>query len=299
MNLRRLEHLIAVAEEGSLAGAARRVHLTQPALTRSLQTLEDEAGMILCDRGPRGVTLTEAGRMVTERARRILFETHCLSRDLMLALHHDIGTVHLGMGPFPAAVLLPKVLLAMQRDWPGIQLRAEVNGPSSLLAALQAEKLDFIVVEHRTIPLTADLEVRLLEPEISGCFVRPGHPLCLGSATVTMLRSASFASVLLPGYGHESFRKLLRCKPGEQIPFQVESNDFHALIHLATQSDVVLVAPKRAVLNELKCGALVQLSGRDIPDMTTQFAIVRLAQRTLSPAAERGVAAVEAAEKCI
>ena len=103
MNLKRLEHLIAVAEEGSVAGAARRVHLSQPALTRSIQALELEAGMPLCDRGTRGVMLTAAGRMVVERARRILFETRCLTRDLTLVRQHVIGNVHFGLGPYSVA----------------------------------------------------------------------------------------------------------------------------------------------------------------------------------------------------
>src|SRR3954468_15583695 len=57
LNLKRLEHLIAVVEAGSLAAGARRVHLSQPALTRSIQALEAQAGLPLCERGPRGVKL--------------------------------------------------------------------------------------------------------------------------------------------------------------------------------------------------------------------------------------------------
>ena len=58
INSRRLTHLIALAEEGSFARAAERVHLSQPALSRSIQALEDELGMKLFDRAARGVAMT-------------------------------------------------------------------------------------------------------------------------------------------------------------------------------------------------------------------------------------------------
>lgn len=295
MNLKRLEHLIAVAEEGSLAAAARRVHLSQPALTRSIQALEAEAGMPLFDRGARGVTLTSAGRMVAERARRILFETRCLSRDLALVQQHEIGSVQLGMGPFPAAILLPEVLSAMNRQWPKLRVTAEVNSAPALLAALHAETLDFLVAEHRTIPPVAELEVRRLRPERSGWYVRPDHPLSRGRVTPALLREAALVSVTLPPYGHGQLRRLLGCRPGETLPLQVECNDFRALAHLARHSDAVLLAPARALRAELEAGALVPLELAGSPAMTVEFVIVRLAQRTLSPAAERAVAVVEAA----
>ncbi|MDF3832120.1 LysR family transcriptional regulator [Cupriavidus basilensis] len=294
MNLKRLEYLIAVAEEGSLAAAARRVHLSQPALTRSIQALEAEAGMPLFDRGARGVSLTSAGRMVAERARRILFETRCLARDLTLVSQHEIGSVQLGMGPFPAAILLPEVLSTMSRDWPKLRITAEVNSAPALLAALHAETLDFVVAERRTIPPVAELEVRRLRPERSGWFVRPDHPLCRGRSRVTpaQLREAALVSVTLPPYGHGQLRRLLGCRPGESLPFQVECNDFRALTRLACHSDAVLLAPARALKAELEAGALVALDLAGSPAMTVEFVVVHLAQRTLSPAAERAVTVV-------
>ncbi|MGO4330086.1 LysR family transcriptional regulator [Cupriavidus sp. 2TAF22] len=294
MNLKRLEHLIAVAEEGSLAGAARRVHLSQPALTRSIQALEDEAGVALFDRGARGATLTTTGRMVTERARRILFETHCLERDLALVQQHEMGSVRLGLGPFPAAILLPDMLCALHRDWPKLRIATEVNHAAALLAGLNAEKLDFLVVEQSTIPVVAELEMKPLRPEPAGYFVRAGHPLCGTPVTPAQLRQVALVSVLFPAETHERLRRLLRCKPGEDLPLQVESNDFRALTHLTSHSDVVLLAPTRALRAELEAGTLAQLDTQEIPANGLRFAIVRLAQRTLSPAAERAVAAIEA-----
>jgi len=294
MNLKRLEHLVAVAEEGSLAAAARRVHLSQPALTRSIQTLEEEAGAVLFDRGTRGVTLTAVGRMVTERARRILFESHCLTRDLTLVRQHEIGSVQIGLGAFPAAILLPEMLCALHRQWPKLRIATEVSHPQALLEALHAERIDFAVVEHSTVPTAAELKVQRLPAESGGMFVRAGHPLAGRAVSLQTLREAALASVVFPPETHERLRKLLRCKPGQELPFQVESNDFRALTHLAKHADAVLLAPARAVREELEAGRLIPLDVPEMPEVPMQFAIVRLAQRTLSPAAERAVAAIVA-----
>jgi DNA-binding transcriptional LysR family regulator len=293
MNLKRLEHLVAVAEEGSMAAAARRVHLSQPALTRSIQALEDEAGVALFDRGARGVTLTAVGRMVTERARRVLFESGCLERDLTLVRQHEIGSVQIGLGAFPAAILLPELLSQLHRQWPKLRIGTEVSHPGALLQALYREAVDFVVIEHSTAPTAAELETVRLPPEPGGVFARAGHPLTLGPVGLAALRESALVSVVFPPETHERVRKLFRCKPGEDVPFQVESNDFRALTHLVRHADALLLAPARAVREELRAGTLVALDIPELPDITMQFAIVRLAQRTLSPAAARAVAVIE------
>lgn len=295
MNLKRLEHLIAVAEAGSLAAAARRVYLSQPALTRSIQALEAEAGFALCERGARGVTLTPAGLMVAERARRILFETKCLARDLVLLQQHEMGSVEFGMGPLPAAIMLPDVLCALNRDWPRLRVRAEVNEGQFLIKALREEQLEFVVVEQRYVPLTAELKVQRLRGEPAGCFVRPGHPLLTGELTIQRLRHAALASVPGPAAARERLRELFGCLPGESLNIQVVTNDFHALLRLTDSSDLVLMAPLRAANEWVESGKLVQLTVPEGLNLATKSAIVTLAQRSLSPSAQRALAAIEAA----
>ena len=74
MELLQLEYLTAVAEEGSISRAARRVGVAQPSLSQQVKKLEDELGHRLLDRLPKGVVLTEAGRQLLEHGRRVLAE---------------------------------------------------------------------------------------------------------------------------------------------------------------------------------------------------------------------------------
>ena len=98
MNLRQLEHLMALAEEGSFSRAAERMHLTQSALSRSLQGLEDELGARLIDRSGRRSTLTPLGEAVLARAQRIVLEAAEIERSAELLRQGEAGTIRVGLG---------------------------------------------------------------------------------------------------------------------------------------------------------------------------------------------------------
>lgn len=78
MSLVQLESFVAVAEEGHVGRAARRLHLSQPPLTRRIRSLEDELGLELFERTPRGMRLRPAGERLLPRARRILAQVDAL-----------------------------------------------------------------------------------------------------------------------------------------------------------------------------------------------------------------------------
>ncbi len=121
--------------------------------------------------------------------------------------------------------------------------------------------------------------------------------LCRKRVTRAQVREAALISVPLPARVHQQLRKTLGCKPGENLQFQVESNDFRALAHLARHSETILLAPVRAICEELESGALVRLELPEFAGSTMDFDIVHLAQRTLAPAAQRAVTTIEAATR--
>lgn len=82
LNLKQLEYFVAIAEEGQITAAARRLHISQPPLSYELAQLERELDTQLVRRGPRGVTLTEAGRLLRERASRILAMATATAREV-------------------------------------------------------------------------------------------------------------------------------------------------------------------------------------------------------------------------
>ncbi|WP_345814832.1 LysR family transcriptional regulator [Paraburkholderia sp. PREW-6R] len=294
INSRRLGHLIALAEEGSFARAAERVHLSQPALSRSIQALEKELETKLFDRAARGVAVTAAGRMLVERARRVLFETRCFFRDVELLKAHELGEVTIGLGPYAAVVLLPELLVEISNRFPKIKVSVELGDGEALLAKLRAEQIDFLVTDRRVAPVTPDVTLRRL-PRHGGCwFARPGHPLLArGSVPLAALREFPLVSVTLPPFMKDALHRLLKIRSHEEIALQVECNDVNVLKEVVARTDAVLFATASAIRHDLEAARLAPIKLTNPQRLGLEFALFYLADRTHSPAASSALALAE------
>jgi DNA-binding transcriptional LysR family regulator len=189
MNVRQLEHFLAVAETGSFSRAAEKLHLTQSALSRSIQSLESEVEGQLLDRVGKRNELTPLGRQVLERARRIVLDAHELKRGVDLMREASAGTLRVGLGSGPGAILMTPLLCHMARHHPRVKLRV-VRGPTELqLIQLRERQLDALVVDVRVVPPAEDLSIQPVAEMSGGWIVRAGHPLLA-------LRTVTFADVL-------------------------------------------------------------------------------------------------------
>lgn len=287
MDLKRFRHLVALADERNFARAAERVHLSQPALSRSIQAAEAELEICLFDRGTTEVTPTPAGAFVLERARKLLFDSRCLERDIDLYRKSLIGDLAFGVGPFPAATLLPALLPELRRRYANVRLRVEVNNWVYLLQHLRNEELDFFVADIRDLPPGNDLDIIMLARQYGSFYVRAGHPLLTRSS----LRPADMAefgvaTVRLPRVIQAAIGSLLGLKPGTSMPFALECDDVQTLKCVALESDTVLAAVPAAVMDEVDAGLLVPVTIDNAPQLHTGMGIVSLRGRSPSPAAE-------------
>ena len=290
MNLKKLQHLIAVADARSFVRAAKVVNLSQSALTRSIQSLESDLDMLLFDRQSNEVVLNPAGKLVLERARRVLFEAKSLTRDVELFRSNELGEVLLGVGPYPAVIMLADLMLDFGRKHPKMRIRAEVSNWDALLGRLAAEKLDFIIVETRLIRDDPNIDVLRLPPHRGGLFVRGGHPALTDQAvSVRELRRYPFISVPVPRELRASVLKSLRIPKSEALDLWVECNDLSVLKAVAAQSDAVLCTTFSAVQKELASKELVEVPLSSDVSILSEFGIAYLANRTLSPAAKLAI----------
>ncbi|WP_322033870.1 LysR family transcriptional regulator [Paraburkholderia sp. J76] len=287
LSVRRLSHVVALAEELSFARAAERVHLTQPALSRSIQAIEEELDLRLFDRAARGVAVTPAGKMVVDRARRVLFEANCLSRDVELLKSHESGEVRIALGPYPTTVLMPDLLVEFAKRHPAVEMKIAVNQDIRMVEMLLAEEVDFLVLDRRVLPENAALAIKPMKRHEGAWFVRAGHPLTRqGVVSVHALRAYPLVSVPLPPFMRTSVQRLLKIRSHEKVALQLECNDLHVLKSFTERTDALLFATAASVRHELAARTLVPVPVRDAPRMGLDLALVVLAERTPSPAGE-------------
>ncbi len=282
MDLRRWTHIVAVADRRSFVRAAEQVHLSQPALTRSIQAAEAELGMVLFDRGSQEVVPTPAGEFVVERARQLVFNSRNLERDIELYRSRKLGDTAFGVGPFPAATFLTELLSGLRREFPAINLRVEISNGLLLLKRLMEEDIEFFAADTSDLPIDPAFEIRPLRREPGGFFVRAGHPLAARrSVALAQLWEFGLLSVQLPS---RVYAALAQQEPTSSPPkLAVECDDIDVLRGVVRDCDSVLVAPRAAVRAEIEAGELVELPG--LPKDTSQTGIVTLRGRTPSPMA--------------
>src|ERR1700756_2387541 len=151
MELRQLRYLVALAEELNFTRAAANEHVAQPALSQQIRRLEQEVGLALVERTTRRVTITEAGRTLVARARRILAEVDAATGEMQAVAgvrsgHLMVGTMHT-MGPVDVSL----ALAVFHQRHPGVELTVREQSSEELAEMLRDDVLDlaFLSVTDR------------------------------------------------------------------------------------------------------------------------------------------------------
>jgi DNA-binding transcriptional LysR family regulator len=145
-----------VAEHGSVTSAALALRFTQSAVSRQIATLEAQVGAVLFDRLPRGVALTEEGRLLLPHAEAVLDRLAAVQRDL--AELRGLGSGRLRVGAFPTAVaaLVPRALAAFRASYPRVDLSLVEGLTPALLERLAAGDADVAVVSSSPVDVLDD-----------------------------------------------------------------------------------------------------------------------------------------------
>ncbi len=285
MNLRHLEHLLAVADTGSFSRAAEQQHLTQSALSRSIQALEDDLGARLIDRSGKRNELTPLGQAVASRARRMVLDAAELRRSAELLKQGDLGAIRVGLGSGPAAMLMTPFLLHMARQHPGVHVTVSPGATELQLMQLRQRTLDALVIDVRRIAPAPDLNIEILTELRAGLVCRAGHPLLQTECPVSfedLIRyplastplSAEVARMLVERFGP-------RADPQQAVTLRCD--DVASLLQVVQASDAIFIGILAAARAGIKEGRLAVLD-LDAPlPLGARFAFVTLAGRTEAP----------------
>jgi LysR family hydrogen peroxide-inducible transcriptional activator len=179
MEIHQLKYFVAAAESGTISRAADRCHVAQPSLSQQLKKLEEELGVPLFDRLGRGIAITDAGRALLPRARRILAEVRDAEANTRREATDCQGTLLLGAIPTMAPYLLPPALEMLRSSYPECRVTVREGLTEDLVEALSDNEIDCALV-------STPLEEELLELEVLGeeellVAVPKSHPASGGS----------------------------------------------------------------------------------------------------------------------
>lgn len=298
MDLRQLRHLVALADYRSFVRAAEAINLSQPAFSRSIQTLERDLDCALVERSSREFRLTGQGQLVLQHARRLLAGSQALHNELMQYNGLTGGELHFGCGPYPAQLLVPEALADFISAHPAIRTSFHQGDWEQLATWLKEQQIEFLVADARYFTADPQYHVQLLRPRRGRFFCRTGHPLARSKhLALRALLDYPVVGTRIP----PMIRKILADVQGEaDFRTSVECAQFDAIRRVVMRSDAVGIATVEA-LSELEAkGEISLLSFNDVPaddpGLHLHYGVVSRAGHSLTPAAQAMVDAIVAVD---
>ncbi len=243
MKLHQLQALVAVVDQGSIRAAARDMHLTQAALSKSLRQLEEEAGVALLVRQSRGVLLTEAGQRLHTRAKLVMRQLALAEDDLRQHQGQDAGAVCVGLTPYLMFTVLGEAFGWFRKRYPRVELRLVEGLVTRVLPGLRDGSLDFAIVADSGDLLTKEFAATPLRQERQALVLRAGHP-ALAAPTPARLAALEW---VLPGpfvQGLDAQLQAMFDRAGVPVPSCITRCEAMAAMSLVRQSDAVSVMPE-------------------------------------------------------
>ncbi|MEU6540351.1 LysR family transcriptional regulator [Streptomyces sp. NPDC047000] len=242
MELRHLQHFVAVAEDQHFTRAAERLMVSQSGLSASVRALERELRAPLFVRTTRRVTLTEAGRALLVEAERILAQVRAAHEAVAAVQGVLRGTLVLGTEQCIAGVHVAGLLAAFRRCHPDVEIRLRQTGTGALVEEVAAGRLD-LAFAYRTEEGTGPLRTVALAGEPMTLLCHPGHPLA-GAAAVTAeeLDGEVFVD-FHPDWGPRRATDAAFSACGIRRTVALEVNDVHSLLDLVGENLGVAVVP--------------------------------------------------------
>jgi LysR family pca operon transcriptional activator len=269
IRLRHLQCFLAVAQFGNLRRAAQALSITQPAVTKTLNELDELLAKPLFVRGRHGATLTPEGETFMRHASD---SVNALGSAVDSVLREpDASPLRIGVLPTAAAAFLPGVLQAFATRWPHVAVRVSTGSNTPLIEQLRGRELDAVIGRLADPELMASLTFEPLYAEPMVIALRPGHALAPRSArsAAPALTAIGRHALVLPPAGtliRQVADGFLRRHGISPQAGMVETLDTALARALVLQADNLWFTPRGAVQADLDAGTLQRLS----PDLTPE-----------------------------
>lgn len=175
MDFRELEYFVTIARKKNLTNAAQLLYVSQPALSKYLQKLEEEHGLPLFQRVGKQLQLTYAGERYLSYANEILSLNHSMKQEMMDIRKQNIGILHVGMPPLRCSISLPTVLPKFHKEFPDVQVEIVDNYSSQLDIALMEGQLDLAF--YNLFDFRDGLDYKIINQEYFSAIFPKKHPI--------------------------------------------------------------------------------------------------------------------------
>lgn len=249
MELRHLDALLAIAEEGSFTAAADLLATVQSNVSEQVRQLEEELGATLLVRSRRGASPTEFGQVVLERARRVRRELDAMRADLSMLQGLQAGHATLGVVGTVSRWVVPAVVADLRALAPGVQLRVNEAASERLFVEVAAGELAMAVVTEPVTDRRLEVE-HLLDEALVGLVASDGPDL--GREPVPLRRLAQHP-LILPPAGNPLRREVEAAADaagvGLRVPIEIEG--IRLIADMVAAGDGLSVLPEAAIPPEL------------------------------------------------
>lgn len=301
IDLRLLRQATELAKHRNFARAAEALHVTQPALSRSIAGLEAAVGEKLFNRTKQGVEPTAFGELLLARGGPLLDGARELERSIALMRGLDVGELRVGTGPYPAELSVGEAVGRLLSRHPKLRIEVSATDLRALVHNVLRRVFDLAVIDVGLSEGETELAFEPLPERPVQFFCRAGHPL-LAEPTPALERILQFPYVgpRLPTRAARSFYALakvgvIEADTGDYLP-PVRADTLQMVKQVVMASDAVGAAPMMLIAREVEAGQLAALSW-SAPWLRLRYGFLYRRDRMLSPAAEAFMAAVRTVEE--
>jgi DNA-binding transcriptional LysR family regulator len=258
--------LHALLEEGSVTGAARRVGLSQPAMSHALSRLREHFGDPLLIRSGRGMTATPRGRALLEQVRPMVRQLEGLMAPPAPSPTELSTSIRLAADDYIGCTLLPRLIARLQREAPGIQLDVVPRGAPGRKAMVRRGTVDLAIGHFSGAGM--DLSASVLAEESWVCVLRAGHP-ALGQPLTPAVFAALPHAIVSPTGGRRGVVDRVLAEQELSRAVTVALPHFIAALSVVAASDHILTTPRGIALMFADSLGLVSLPPPvALPDFT-------------------------------
>jgi DNA-binding transcriptional LysR family regulator len=265
LDVRRLRHLQAAVNEGSLSAAAVRLGLSQPALSTSIKSLESDLGVALLERHRFGVQATAYAEALLEHSKRIEAELDSAWSRVRRLRQRDVTSLRIGCGPSEATRLLPTALQHLHETRPELRVFVEYGLNEKLMPMVRLGEVEAALSSVPRSAAHPELRHETLHTDRAVVIARPEHPLA-GRRSVPPAELARHAWVLARRWELErkAFDELFAEAGVEPPQAEVETSSAILMKSLVIHGDFLSFVPREMVHWEERTGLLrpLRVTGR-------------------------------------